>query len=326
MKDQILNEMRTFLGAKLERGRPVLVGYSGGPDSQALLHLLLECRRFFPIDIHVAHVDHGWREESVREAEQLREDVLKMGLQFHVKSLSMNDFSEGNLEEQGRRHRLRFFSSLYQEHHCQALFLGHQAEDLAEGVLKRIFEGAHLSALGGLSSDTCLEGMRIWRPLLSIRKADLVAWLERRDLSFIDDPTNYSSQFLRGRMRREMLPQLAQSFGKEIVGNLCSLSQQSHEVKAHFAELNQPILSKVQEGNLDLSAHPPLPVLQIKYLIKELFFAEGITVSRQIMEGIAEALSSGGNKKKFRVKDVLIVVEKYKMSFVCSPDLIENNS
>ncbi len=318
--------MRTFLAAKLEPGRPLLVGYSGGPDSQALLHLLLMCRRFFPMEIHVAHVDHGWREESAREAEQLHRDIVKAGLQFHLKSLTINDFVDGNLEEQGRQHRLNFFSSLYQQYHCQALLLGHQAEDLAEGVLKRIFEGAHLSALGGLSSDTVLEGMRIWRPLLAVRKAALIAWLGERGLAFIDDPTNRSAQFLRGRMRQEMLPQLAQVFGKEIVGNLCSLSQQSHEVKAHFAELNRPILSAAQGGSLDLSAQLPLPLLQIKYLIKELLFSKGITVSRQILEGIAASLSSIGNKKEFRVKGVLIVVEKGVVEFVCDSDFAENNS
>lgn len=334
MKDALLNTVRNFLAHRLSPGRPLLVGYSGGPDSQALFHLLLACRRFFSLELHLAHVDHGWREESAAQAEQLRLSAQEKGVHWHLKTLSRSDFEEGNLEEQGRKHRLSFFLSLYQKFDCQALLLGHQGEDLAEGVLKRIFEGAHLSALGGLSEDSHLEEMRIWRPLLSAGKKEILAWLEERGIPSIDDPTNRSPQFLRGRMRQEMLPFLRESFGKEISSNLCSLGRQSHELKEYFSQLNRPFLASLLEWResavLDLSSHLPMASLQLKFLIKELLFAQKITVSRQILEGVVSALQAGEKGKEFRVKGVLIGVENGAFAFKRANDsgfeMIENNS
>ncbi len=163
MKDQLLLGVRKFLETRLLPAKPVLLGYSGGPDSKALLYLLMECRRFFALDLHLVHVDHGWREESGEEALEIQAEADRLGLPLYRKRLEEGDFSPGNLEEQGRNHRLQFFSKLYNELNCQALVLGHHACDQAEVVLKRVFEGASLFHLGGLVSDSQLCGMRIWR-------------------------------------------------------------------------------------------------------------------------------------------------------------------
>ena len=73
MSTFMLDHLKHFLSLHHIPGRPVLLGFSGGPDSLALLHLLLECK--MDLDLHIAHVDHGWRLESSAEAEQLKSDV-----------------------------------------------------------------------------------------------------------------------------------------------------------------------------------------------------------------------------------------------------------
>ena len=146
MRDRLLQVVKEFLKVHYREGFPLLVGFSGGPDSLALLHLLMECRRFFALELHVAHVDHGWREASGREAEGLQRAVGSWGLKFYVRRL------EGipATEVAARESRLRFFGELYKELGCQAVVLGHQGDDQVETVLKRILEGATLPALGGI--------------------------------------------------------------------------------------------------------------------------------------------------------------------------------
>ncbi len=306
MKDYLLLGVRKFLETRLLPGKPVLLGYSGGPDSKALLYLLMECRRFFALDLHLAHVDHGWREESGEEALEIQAEADRLGLPIYRRRLGEGDFSQGNLEEQGRNHRLQFFSELYNALDCQALVLGHHAGDQAEVVLKRVFEGASLYHLGGLASDSQLCGMRVWRPLLPIRKSQVLDWLAQKNLAYFQDPTNFSKRFLRGRMREEMIPLLQTSFGKEVSSNLCRLGEESKEVREHFSVLNRPIIASVQRGSemssLDLNPFFPLPSLQLKYLLIEWMKNERAAFSRQILDGIVKALIERSPKKKFQSK------------------------
>jgi tRNA(Ile)-lysidine synthase len=314
MKDFLLLNVRKFLASRFVPGQSILIGYSGGPDSTALLHLFLANLRFFPLDLHLAHVDHGWREESRGEALQLQAQAEQLGLPFYLKTLSKKDFLPGNLEEQGRNLRLKFFSELYTKQSFQALALGHHADDQAEVVLKRVFEGASLFSLGGLTEEKQMEGMTVWRPLLRFPKKKLVEWLEQRSLPFIQDPTNQSGENLRGKIRGEMIPSLSQTFGKEIASNLCKLGEESQQIRDYFSLLNQPIFSKIkQEATgfcLDLNPFLPLPAIQIKYLVKELSNTIGWVISKQILEDAVKAICLRDGGKKFIVRHCKLQIER----------------
>jgi tRNA(Ile)-lysidine synthase len=304
MKDLLQIYIKKFFESRLVQDKPVLFGYSGGPDSKALLYLLYECRRFFSADVHLAHVDHGWREESAREADAIQVEADHLGLPLHIQRLKAQDFFPGNWEEQGREHRLRFFSALYESLKCQALILGHHADDQAELVLKRVFEGASLFNLRGLCAASTLLGMQVWRPLLPIQKKEVLHWLEKRNLKYFQDPTNLSEAFLRGRMRRELIPNLKKSFGKEVSANLCRLSEESAELHTYFSELNERLLASIVRDSfgqsLDLNPFFPLPFLQLKYLIIEWMRGERATLSRHMVSDVARALTEGRGKKEFR--------------------------
>ena len=302
--------LRNFLRSKFLPGKPVLLGYSGGPDSKALLYLLLECRRFFPLEVHLAHVDHGWREESRLEALAIAEEAQALGLSIHLQRIDNQCVAKNNLEEQGRNFRHQFFVQLYEQLGCQALILGHHADDQAEVVLKRVCEGASLFSMGGLASDSTLLGMRIWRPLLHVPKKKVLEWLTQHRLPYFQDPTNKSTRFLRGRMREEMIPELEACFGKQIASNLCLLGEESREVREYFTELNQPILETIEEGRLDLNPFLPLASLQLKYLLKEWMRREQVTFSREVLAAAVEAAQQQLSQKTFLSGQGRLFVDK----------------
>ena len=311
MKDLLLLKLKKFLEERKLNHAPVLLGYSGGPDSKALLHLLSEARRFFSFELHLAHVDHGWREESAEQAMQLKRST---GLPFHLLQLKREDFSQGNWEEQGRIQRLHFFSEIYQAIGAQALMLGHQADDQAEVVLKRVLEGAALSSLSGISSDSQLFGMRVLRPLLGVSKKELLAYLTERQIDYIEDPTNQDPRFLRAKMRQQMFPALEQSFGKEIAGNLCRLGEESEQIKTYFSQLNAPLLSTRRvlggEEELDLNPFLPLSLVQVKYLLREWLCQDRALFSREILDKAAAACLIRGEEKRFSTQRGTIRIER----------------
>jgi tRNA(Ile)-lysidine synthase len=201
-----------------------LLGYSGGPDSKALLYALLEC----DVKPHLAHVDHGWREESEEEAEMLRKEAVELGCPFF--SVRLNNVEKS--EDAARRARLSYFFSHFAPY--EALLLAHQADDLAETVLKRILEGAHLPNLGGMQPVSSQHELTIWRPLLYVRRSEIIEFLEERGLHPLLDSSNLDTAYLRARMRLEIFPFLNEKFGKETTENLALLSERATELKDYL--------------------------------------------------------------------------------------------
>jgi tRNA(Ile)-lysidine synthase len=286
-----LEAVRNFLAQRHLQGKPLLVGFSGGPDSLALLHLLLECS----CDLHVAHVDHGWREESREEAEQLRKAVP---LPFYLKRLEGVPMKE----EAAREARLAFFRELYEKLGCQAVVLGHHADDQSETVLKRILEGASLPALKGIAPVSTFEGMEIWRPLLQVDKSSLRKWLEEKGLTPLEDRTNLDPKYLRGRMRTAILPELERQFGKEAAGNLRRLGEAAEELSLYLArqirKYEAQVIEEKEETRVDLDPFYPFEPLEVKTFIKKFSEKNGIFLSREALQSLYEILEKGGLHRK----------------------------
>ena len=153
-----LPQVAAFLKEHWDGSSPLLLGYSGGPDSKALLYALLEAG---VKNLHLAHIDHGWREESGAEAEALRGEAESLGCPFHTVRLPKP--GKGNWEDEARKGRLAFFQSLFQIEPFQALLLARQKEEQAETVLKRVLEGAQ--SRPGIEPAGRCEQMAGLRPL-----------------------------------------------------------------------------------------------------------------------------------------------------------------
>lgn len=278
------------------------MGYSGGPDSKALLYALLE-EGVIP---HLAHVDHGWREESQREAEELSQEASRLGCPFHATRLEL----KGRSEEEARRARFAFFQSLS----FPTVLLAHHADDVAETVLKRIFEGAHLPFLGGMQPISQMYGMTVWRPLLKAKRSEILSFLEERSLKAIEDPTNRDPLYLRSRLRFEMLPYLAKIFGKEIFENLTLLSERSFELRAHLdLRVEQAFRSRGPWGLLaDLQG---LAKIEQRHLLQVLAREEGIGLSRAVLETLLRWIEEDASSKCLEVEGKKIWVDRGRVWF-----------
>ncbi len=288
-----------FLSVHWDQKSPLLLGYSGGPDSKALLYSLLENG----VKPHLAHVDHGWREESREEAEVLRRESVDLGCPFFTVRLNLP-----KKEDEARKGRIEFFRSLFPAY--QAVLLAHQAEDLAETVLKRILEGAHLSYLSGMQPVSNQYGMTLWRPFLNIRRRDILQFLEERSLIPIIDSSNEDPAYLRSRMRSEIFPFLNETFGKETVENLTLLSERAVELKKYLDQQVESV--KVEKGPWGILVNlGSLERIEQRHLIQKIAREESIPFSREELETILNWVEEG----RERVKTKKILVDKGRIFF-----------
>jgi tRNA(Ile)-lysidine synthase len=282
----MLKIVREFLAKHWDGRHPLLLGYSGGPDSKALLYALLEARCSC---LHLAHVDHGWRKESRKEASELEKEAEGLGLPFHT--IQLNLPRAANKEAASRKARLAFFQSLFAKFPFQALLLAHQAGDAAETALKRVLEGAHLPFLGGMESVGELEGMNVWRPFLSVKKEDILKFLSLKNLTPLIDPTNADPVYMRARMRIEILPLLARTFGKEISDNLFLLASRASELKAYLEKKTETHDAK--RGPWGLFGYiGNMERIEARYLLQKWGEIEKIKLSRDLLERALDAAAS----------------------------------
>jgi tRNA(Ile)-lysidine synthase len=239
----------------------LLLALSGGADSMALYHVLKALR----VKFAVAHVDHGWRPESAAEAKVLQETIDEP---FHLHTLDPKTL-KGNLEDACRAERLAFFARLVKENGYCAVVMGHHADDQAETVLKRLFEGASLSQMGGIKGISSYEGMQIWRPLLTIPKRSILDYCATNHIEIIDDYTNRDERFLRARMRQTLIPYLNRTFQKEIAKPLAKLASESQELKEYLDHKVELLLNnQVKDGEKWKLALTGIHPTEIKHLLK----------------------------------------------------------
>jgi tRNA(Ile)-lysidine synthase len=190
----------------------VLAGVSGGPDSTALLSVLVSLVPGLGFTLHACHVDHGIRPLAEREADRaaVRALCARLGVPLDVRSIleggCEREAREGgrSLEEVARRRRLALLVEAADAAGAGFIALGHTRDDHRETVLMRVLQGAGARGLGGIAP----ERGRFVRPLLDASRDEVMAHLAAEGLSARTDTSNADTRFLRNRVRLLLLPAL----------------------------------------------------------------------------------------------------------------------
>ena len=289
----MLYKAKQYLHSLPEIHHPLLLALSGGPDSMAAFHLLLESGLRF----EVVHVDHKWRPSSTEEAAVLNKLVSSLGIPFHLKELGPISPNQSNLEEYFRVQRYQSISEVYVRVAAEGLILGHNKDEQVETILKRLLEGSGLSKLAAMRPFSFREGMRLHRPLLFHEKSEILNYLSENGIDFILDSTNRDTKYLRARMREELLPYIEEAFGKGIRNNLSILGDRAFELREYLSNQISPLLKQVIKGPLGSLMKPPFPVelVELEFLIGHLVEQHGPALSRDEMDRVTTIISD----KKF---------------------------
>lgn len=298
--------IRAFAKKHEWKGKNLLLALSGGVDSMVLFHLL-DLNRDLGIKLHIAHVDHGWREESSQEAKNL--ETYCKAYPFYLQTLSPT--KNGNLENESRKARYAFFFKIIEEHRLDGLIVGHHKDDQTETVFKRLLEGASLPFLAGMLDKERRDETILYRPLLPCAKNEMVEYAQRKNIPFIEDKTNHDSKFLRARMRKKILPQLCKDFKKDISEPLLRVASDARMLRDYLEKQTQPIWNlreKTPWGDYADFSSSDLHPIELHYFFQKIARAHHCVLGKKELEILAEWIKKKSPSKQY---------SKKKLTFCC---------
>ena len=198
----------------------VLVGVSGGVDSLALLYALHALRHQLDCQLHVAHLDHSFREDSAADAAYVAKQANCLDLPISSTKIDVPKLMREqklSAEVAARRARYQFYECISERIGAAKIALGHHRDDQAETVLMKLLRGAGTSGLKGMLP--VREGKFI-RPLLAFSRKEIEDFVAQLGLEPRRDATNYQLDYLRNRIRLELLPLLERTYNSNVQNTL----------------------------------------------------------------------------------------------------------
>ena len=188
----------------------LLVAYSGGLDSTVLLHLLREYCVKPARRLEAHHVDHALQADSAGWARRCAAIAAKLGVPFSSQRLTQSPSRGASIEAWARE--ARYAALLARCDARSALVTAHHQDDQAETVLLAALRGSGPHGLAAIRAAGEYHGCRVWRPLLNMRRDELLAYAQALDLEWLEDPSNGEPRFARNRLRATVLPLLEREF------------------------------------------------------------------------------------------------------------------
>ncbi len=204
-----------------QSGDRVLIGVSGGPDSVALLHLLLAVGPQYDLDLAIAHLNHGLRKTAAdRDADFVAALSKRLLVPLYSEKRDVLEYRRRHrlsLETASRHVRYAFFNELLQANGFDKIALGHHMDDNAELVLMNLLRGSGPRGLAGIPP---VRDNHIVRPLMGLTRQQIKDYLAGKNLNYVIDASNNDQRHLRNRIRHELLPFLATRYNGRIAHHL----------------------------------------------------------------------------------------------------------
>jgi tRNA(Ile)-lysidine synthase len=257
-----------------------LLAVSGGADSVALVRAMKALEDSGKGRLSVAHLNHQLRGPE-SEADEAFVIGLCRGLQVPCRTTRADPhrFQSGGgdgLEAAARRLRYEFLRKTAEEIGARYVVTAHTADDQAETILHRILRGTGIAGLAGMARVRPLgPAVTLIRPMLGFRRTEVLEYLDRLGQPYRRDSSNEDLRFTRNRIRRQLLPQLAEQYNPDVIGALLRLGSLAAEAQSVVDE----IVEKLVARSVSIESAGPVCIDtaaltgQPRYVIRELLIA-----------------------------------------------------
>ncbi len=236
IQEKVFSFIRTH--EMISSGDKVIVGVSGGADSVCLLFMLLEWSKVTPIDIIVAHINHGIRKEAVDDADYVKSLCESHNITFYQEEIDVQKKAideKISEEEAGRIVRYEVFERAAQLYGATKIAVAHNNNDRAETMLFHLFRGSGITGLCSIRP----KRNQIIRPILCLERSEIETYLKNRNITYCVDYTNDQDAYTRNRIRHHILPYAEQEVAGGCVSHMSKTADMLMEIDAYLEEQTQ---------------------------------------------------------------------------------------
>ena len=240
----------------IEENDHIVVGFSGGADSLALLHLLKSIKILYNLSLTAVHIHHGVRGiEANHDAEFCQEICKILDIPIVIRYFDIKQEAKKHKlteEEAGRKVRYDSFYEIMHEVSGNKIAVAHNQNDQAETVLMRFFRGTGIKGLSGIQ----VRRGEIIRPLLQIQRCEIEKYCLQNELLYRTDKTNEDSKYTRNSIRNILLPQIQRDYNQNIVSTLSRTASIIHEENNFLDNISNKILKEISTEENDRTIIP----------------------------------------------------------------------
>ncbi|AVQ22705.1 tRNA lysidine(34) synthetase TilS [Fusobacterium nucleatum subsp. nucleatum ATCC 23726] len=279
----------------IENSDTIVVGFSGGPDSVFLVEMLKKLQYFFNFKIYLVHINHLLRGEDADSDENFSfEYAKKNNLEIFIKRIPVKEIAKEvgkTLEEVGREERYKFFSEIYEKVGANKIATAHNKDDQIETFLFRLIRGTSLQGLEGIK----IKNNNIIRPISEIYKKDILEYLNKNEIQYKIDKTNFENEFTRNSIRLNLIPFIEERYNIKFKDKIFSLIEEIRENNQN----NSLNLSNYtdSENRIILEKIKFLSDFDKKNLLSLFLNQKNIEVNRNKIDEINSLIKSNGTKK-----------------------------
>ena len=251
-------------------------------------------------NVLVAHVDHQLRgAESTTDSHWVQQLAAQLGYPFYLHQAPVRELAaqrQQSLETVGRDVRIALWAELAQTQQRSSVLLAHHAEDQAETLLMHLLRGAGLRGAAAMQPYTDHGSYHVLRPLLAVRRAEIIYYLQQHQQAFREDSSNASLEPTRNRLRLEALPLLSQCMGRDVVPQLLRFSQLAAREDSHLHAESADLLQRcLKEEALQLTPALLSTTAALQHRVLELWLRHsGVSgISQDLVSSTVALLSKG---------------------------------
>jgi len=246
------NQVFTALkGQGITTSSRIIIAYSGGMDSHALLHIIAHSD--FKNNLTAVHINHGLMPQANQWTDHCRQICGSLGVKFSCESVTVSRVHAQGLEAAAREARYVALSKYLQPD--SVLLTAHHQDDQAETMLLQLLRGAGVPGLAAMPKATEFAMGKLIRPFLDIPRKDIKSYAQRLRLEWIEDQSNLDEQFSRNFLRKNVLPVLKQRWpemNRQLARSASHLAESSNLLKRLAIQDLQTCKTADQQGlNLD---------------------------------------------------------------------------
>ena len=281
----------------IENNDKIIVGFSSGPDSVFLLQVLLATQKYLNFEIILVHINHLLRGKNADIDEEFCRDIGKrLGISTYIKRVDIQELAKEmslGLEEVGRYVRYDFFSEILKKVSGNKIAIAHNLDDQIENFLFRLVRGTSLEGLEGIPPRD-----NIIRPINEVYKNDILEYLNKNNIEYRIDETNFENEFTRNSIRLDLIPLIEKKYNNNFKDKIFNLINEIKEVNSILKiNLNKYLFIDKNIKILDID----LISLENEYIqrkiINEYFKINKLEASREKILNVIKVMKSLGNKE-----------------------------